>query len=269
MRWREERARASTTTQAVEHAMAHRRVGRRLLGHDRRDRPARARRPAGPVPAQHRVRRDADPAGQRAVAITLLPVDAGDDRAAAGLATHPARARRQPALDAWARLVVRHRWRRPRSRRSPSCSRSRRRDSRSSSATPQRRPLAQGRRRRGRARASSSGRGHRRRRARPVRALVRRGDASATAERLRGGRRRRTTRSPAGPTGAARQRLVVAFPQRRRRAPRRPRDGLNAPRGAATRPGRRCRRHRPAQSADFIDAVYGNVPADARAHRAR
>ena len=76
-----------------------------------RDRPARAGRAADPVPAQHGLRRHADPAGQRAVGITLLPVIL----ATIGPRLDRPRARRRRSRAgagwmAWARLVVRRRW---------------------------------------------------------------------------------------------------------------------------------------------------------------
>ena len=71
------------------------RVQRRHRGH----RPARARRPAGAVHAQHRHRRRADPAGQRA---HHADPDAGDPRrhrAPGRLAEDPAREHREPVVE--------------------------------------------------------------------------------------------------------------------------------------------------------------------------
>ena len=73
-RWREERAHGHSGDAAVQRAMETAGPRRRLQRHDGRDRPAGAGRAAAAVPAQHRLRRHADPAGQHA----------GGDHAAAG-----------------------------------------------------------------------------------------------------------------------------------------------------------------------------------------
>ena len=78
MRWREEMAAGREPEEAVARDDGARRAGRHLQRHRRRDRPAGPGRAAGAVPAQHRLRRPADPARQRA----------GGDHAAAGDPRH-------------------------------------------------------------------------------------------------------------------------------------------------------------------------------------
>ena len=66
---------------------------------------------ARPVPAQHRHRRHADPAGQRRRRDHAAAGRPGHDRPAAGLAAHAHREdRASRGWTAWARFVVRHRW---------------------------------------------------------------------------------------------------------------------------------------------------------------
>ena len=70
---------------------AARRPGRRLQRHDRRHLAARARRPARAVPAQHRHRRHADPARQRRRRDHAAAGRPGDHRPEARLAAHARR----------------------------------------------------------------------------------------------------------------------------------------------------------------------------------
>ncbi len=105
VRWREERQQPNVTNDtAVRNAMQPRRLRRRLQRHDRGDLAARARRPAGAVPAQHRHRGSADRAGQRRRGRHAPARRAGDDRATARLASQPTRRPRQPRLVGLGRL---------------------------------------------------------------------------------------------------------------------------------------------------------------------
>ena len=83
VRWREEREKGLEGDEAVCAAMGTAGPRRGLLGHDRRGRPARADRAAAAVPAQHGLRRAADPAGGDARRDHPAAGDPRDDRAAA------------------------------------------------------------------------------------------------------------------------------------------------------------------------------------------
>ena len=90
--------------------MAARRLGGGLQRHDGGDRDARADRPPGARPAQHRHRGHADPAGQRRGRDHAAPGRAGHGRAAARLAARAPRGPRRPLLVGVGARVVRHRW---------------------------------------------------------------------------------------------------------------------------------------------------------------
>ena len=236
-----------------------RRLGGRLQRHDRRDRAARARRPARPLPPQHRHRRHADPARERRGRDHAAAGDPRDGRAAARLAPDPPRGPRQPRLD---RLGAH--------RRPP--------------------PLGRGARLRRRAR-----RARRRRHDDPARSAARRvaradpaPPASASTQLERSG----IGPGPLTPVRGARARAAIPTRSPRRsaaskasaRRSRRPSGGATGPRSSpssrpstATRPPdtrpstasapRRglCRADvviggQVAQTADFVDAVYGNFP---------
>ena len=110
MRWREERRAAHANEAAVAERDGARRPGRRVQRHDGGDRAALARRAAGPVPAQHRHRRPVHPAGQRRGRDHAAAGRARHGRSAARLAARAPRRPRRALWTAWARLVVRHRW---------------------------------------------------------------------------------------------------------------------------------------------------------------
>ena len=261
MRWREERA----------HGLEQRRGGRAtrwrpparavvFSGTTVGDRPARARRPAGAVPAQHRLRRDADPAGQRgrrghaAAGRSWRPIGPQLDwphapaRGQGEPGWTPGRVRRAPPLDRGDGGAARS-WLR---------SSSRRRRIQLGNARRTRSP-SRGDARQGLVALERSGIGPGA--LTPFDALVPDGSRAADAAKrlaqvdgVRGavapaawrraghGARRPSSRTPTATLAGAGRDTLGSSPARARRSARR--------RAAAAR----------AQSADFLEAVYGNFP---------
>ena len=232
----------------------------RLQRHDRRDLAARARRPAGAVPAEHRHRRDAHPARQRRRRRSRCCRSCSPRSGRASTGRASAREERASrGWTAWARLVVRRRWTAAIASTAVLAALDRRRR-----LDPARQPAG---------RLARAG-GRRPRRARAARAVGHRHRPAVAVRRagaLGRSRRRRRGRSPGSRAsgrdvapadwrrdGAA---LVTVIPTAEGNSPA-GRETLDRIRAAtrASMPADVVTGGEAAQSADFLDAVYGNFP---------